>query len=244
MRKFSFAQNFFALVTIVIQTQGVLANDKNESDLVSVTPNGIDHLVFASADIERGMDDIESLLGVRPVRGGHHPQYGTHNALLSLGPGVYLEVIARDPELPAPQRGALIDIPTTAGSQLVTWVFRTEDIRATASGAANAAIGIGKVESGSRTKPDGSQIKWQLTDPYAMPLDGAVPFLINWGSTLHPSLALPSGGRLLELVIEHPEPDRVQHALSVIGADIKVLKGDEFRLAAKIATKNGIVTLN
>ena len=207
-------------------------------------PNGVDHLLYASASLERGMDEIESLLGVRPVPGGHHPQYGTHNALLSLGPGTYLEVIARDPQLSAPPGGALVDIPANAESRLITWVYRVADIEGVASAATSAAIGLGNVESGSRKKPDGSKISWQLTNPYAMPMDGAVPFLINWGNTVHPSAVVPSGGRLVELVIEHPEPDQIRSALSILGAEIKVVKSDEYRLTAKIESETGLVTLH
>ena len=222
---------------------GTLMAGQGHSDDTPVAPNGVDHLLYASADLQRGMDEIESLLGVRPVRGGHHPRYGTHNALLSLGPGIYLEIISRDPQLPAPQRGAFVNVPPGAGSRLITWVFRASDIQGVANAARQAAIGLGRVEPGSRTKPDGSEISWRLTDPYAMPMDGAVPFLIDWGSTDHPSAALPSGGQLVELVIEHPDPGRVRTALSVIGADIKVIEGDEFRLSAKIRTDDGLVIL-
>ena len=52
--------------------------EKTCSEEASIAPTGIDHLVYACANLEHGMDEIEALLGVRPVRGGHHPQYGTH----------------------------------------------------------------------------------------------------------------------------------------------------------------------
>ena len=222
---------------------GTMIPAQGHVEETSIIPNGIDHLLYASTNLEQGMDEIESLLGVRPVLGGHHPQYGTHNALLSLGPGIYLEIIARDPQLPAPKRGALIDVRSDSESRLVTWVYRTANIRDSAEAAAKAGIGLGSVESGSRTKPDGSEISWQLTDPYAMPMGGAVPFLINWEKTVHPSIVVPSGGRLVKFVIEHPEPNRVREALSALEADIKVTEGDEFRLSALIATKDGMATL-
>jgi hypothetical protein len=225
---------------------GVCADDdgvKTYADKASMLSTGIDHLLYASANLQRGIDEIESLLGVRPVRGGHHPQYGTHNALLSLGPGIYLEIIARDPDLPAPERGAFVNIPAEAHSHLITWVFRTKDIQQALAAAHNAAIGLGPVESGSRRNPDGSEICWQLTDPYAMPMNGAVPFLIDWGETVHPSAVVPPGGQLAELVIEHPEADSVRRALSVLGAAVEVTYGDNFRISAKIEAKYGSITL-
>ncbi len=77
----------------------------------------VDHLIFLAPDLDRGMDHVENLLGIRPVRGGRHPAFGTHNALLSLGPSTYLEVMASDPGLPRPSRGVLFgDCATQARS--------------------------------------------------------------------------------------------------------------------------------
>ena len=70
-------------------------------------PNNIDHLVYTSLNLEAGMDKIEQLLGVRPEPGGQHPDFGTHNALLSLGSSTYLEIISPDPSLKSPKQGLL-----------------------------------------------------------------------------------------------------------------------------------------
>jgi len=207
------------------------------------TKAGIDHILYAASDLQRGMDEIEGLLGVRPVKGGHHPQYGTHNAILSLGPGVYLEVIARDPDMPPPERGALFDVPETEGSRLVAWVYRVADIQQSSDALRDAGILLGPINKGSREKPDGSVISWELTDPYTRPLDGAIPFLIDWGDTVHPSGVVASGGDLVELSVTHPEPDEVRNALSALGAEIKVLQGDQFRLSARIKTEHGLITI-
>ena len=205
--------------------------------------SGIDHILYATSDLKRGMDEIEELLGVRPVEGGHHAQYGTHNALLSLGPGIYLEVIARDPDLPPPERGALIDVPETDGSRLVAWVYRVKDIQESSDVLRDAGILLGPIDKGSRKKPDGSVISWELTDPYTRPLNGAIPLLIDWGDTVHPSGVVPSGGDLVELTVTHPEPDSVRNALSALGAEIRVSKGDRFRISARIKTEHGLITI-
>jgi hypothetical protein len=200
--------------------------------------SGIDHLVYAAASLEQGMDAIEALLGVPPVRGGQHPQYGTHNALLSLGPATYLEVIAPDPGLPAPVQGVLAEILPDEAPRLLTWVLRVSDIAAAAS--ATASIGIGSVQSGSRVTPSGETISWQLTDPYAMPMEGAIPFLIDWGGSTHPATVAPAAGRFMDLHIEHPDPAAVREALATLGFDATVQQAASCRLTARIETTDGI----
>lgn len=109
--------------------------------------------------------------------------------------------------------------------------------------AAVARSGIGPVEGGNRQQADGSLIEWQLTDPYALPMDGAVPFLIDWGNTTHPAQTLPAAGELTGLRIEHPDPRRVRAALQALAAAANVRKAEQFRLTAQIQTSEGIKTL-
>jgi len=206
-------------------------------------PAAIDHILYATPDLEQGRDEIEQMLGVRPVIGGRHPNFGTHNALLSLGSDVYLEVIARDPDLPAPDRGVLVELSPDSGSRLITWVLRVADIDAAAALANDSGLNLGDVQPGQRETPDGETVRWKLTDPYAGRMQGALPFLIDWGETPHPGRVSPVGGRLAELTIEHPDADPVRDALSILGAGVEVTPGAVVRLSATIETTAGIRTL-
>ncbi len=203
----------------------------------------IDHLVYATVDLERGCDAIEALLDVRPVTGGRHPDWGTHNALLGLGEACYLEVIAPDPAVTHPRRTFPLGNGKSSGGGLVTWVLQTGRIERLASEARAAGVPIGAVYPGSRRQSDGTLLAWQLTDPAAMPLGGAVPFLIDWGETPHPATVLPAGGTLSGLRIEHPQPEAVRQALSVLGVDLPVSHGSHVALNAEINTPLGTVLL-
>jgi len=65
-----------------------------------------DHLILAARDLDSGAAWLEDRLGVALAAGGRHERMGTHNRLLSLGQGFYLELIAIDPQ-PARIRTAL-----------------------------------------------------------------------------------------------------------------------------------------
>lgn len=198
----------------------------------------IDHLIYAVPELEQGRDHIERLLGVRPVLGGRHPAYATHNALLSLGRNTYLEVMAHDPGARRPDAGVLFDLDARQESALLTWVLRSEDIEEHAA-AAPARVGLGRVESGRRENPDGTLLTWRLTDPRAMPCGGVVPFLIAWGATPHPAERAPRAGELIELRAEHPEPQRVRDALAALGVEMAVDASEHIHLIARIRTAQG-----
>ena len=59
----------------------------------------IDHVVVGIDDLQKGMGEIKEMTGVKPAYGGAHPDYGTHNALISLDNNTYLEVLAPNPEV-------------------------------------------------------------------------------------------------------------------------------------------------
>jgi len=206
-------------------------------------PKNVDHLIFAIADLDAGIDRFEQLLGVRPVRGGRHPEYGTHNAQLSLGATTYLEIIAPDPQADVVERVPLFGPDGFRQPRLVTWVLRSESIEETAALATAKGVGLGSVEAGKRVKPDGTVVSWKLTNPSAMPLDGAVPFLISWGDTPHPAGGAPRAGELVGIGIEHPEPERVRQALTALGVEMVVHSGDQFRMSARIRTSRGEVEI-
>ncbi len=208
-----------------------------------IPETSIDHLIFTASSLEQGMDTVEKLLGIRPVPGGRHTLYGTHNALLALGEHTYLEVIAPDPDLPIPSRGRLFQHHYENPPKLATWALRCEDLDSVSVLARENGLSLGTVQAGSRTKADGSSISWRLSDPYALRMDGAIPFLISWGDTPHPASAIPHAGQLLELAIFHPEPALIQEKLSLLDQGLKVMQADTFRLRALIQTSNGLVVL-
>ncbi|MEE4111237.1 MAG: VOC family protein, partial [Desulfobacteraceae bacterium] len=58
----------------------------------------LDHLVVAAHTLDQGSAYVQEVLGVPVTGGGKHAAVGTHNRVLKLGPGQYLEVIAIDPD--------------------------------------------------------------------------------------------------------------------------------------------------
>ncbi|MCW9034458.1 MAG: VOC family protein [Rhodospirillales bacterium] len=64
---------------------------------------GIDHLVIAAKTLEQGIDYLLEKLSVENPAGGEHLTMGTHNLIMSLGNGHYLEVIAIAPHLENPK---------------------------------------------------------------------------------------------------------------------------------------------
>ncbi len=210
--------------------------------LLNVMAANIDHLVYASPSLEEGMAAIEHLIGVRPVYGGQHPQWGTHNALLGLGPRAYLEVIAPDPTLIEPGGGRLFARSFAGAPRLITWAAACADIDHVADTCRAAGLDLGAITTGQRTTADRGILSWRLSDIYRMPLQGMFPFLIDWGASPHPARSLPSGGHLVDLTITHPEAAEVRRFLHLLGMDCVVHSGPA-ALMATIRTVQGEVQL-
>lgn len=207
----------------------------------------IDHLVYAAADLEAAATDIEALMGTAPTPGGRHLGHGTHNALVSLGGATYLEVIGPDPEQPAPDGPRPFGIDALVGPALVAWCVRPQRPLAEVLAEARAAgIDFGDVTAMSRRRPDGVLLEWELTVPQLGGTFGcALPFLIDWGRSAHPTESLPTAVRLIGFEVEHPDTARLRSALDIIGAtaECELRQGARPALAARLQTPRGDVTL-
>nr|WP_198982243.1 VOC family protein [Herbaspirillum sp. ASV7] len=202
----------------------------------------IDHLVVTARTLAEGMAWVSERLGVSmmPRVGGKHIRMGTHNALLPLGPGVYLEVIAIDPAAPSPGRArwfGLDHLGSDANPRLAHWVVRCDDIETTAQA---SPIAPGRVENMRR-----AGLRWLITVAAdgSMACDGLMPSLIQWQTRPHPAAILSERGcRLRRLELSHPRGRELTQALQAIylnPARVQVQEGPQARLAAVILTPDG-----
>lgn len=199
----------------------------------------VDHLVYATPDLNAGIAKLEKLLGVRATPGGQHPGRGTRNALIALGPRTYIEIIGPDPEQPRPSEPRPFGIDTLSEPRLVTWAANENDLARLSKLAAQAGIKLGELASGSRRRPDGVLLTWNYTNPRTAVADGIVPFFIDWGKTPHPAESAVQGGRLVALAAEHPDAERVAMSLRQLGLDLVVRKGATPTLTATIDAPRG-----
>ena len=140
---------------------------------------------------------------MRAAHGGRHQGRGTRNALIALSENAYLEIVGPDPEQPDVSGPRWLGIDDLTAPRLVTWAVKCANIETVAESAALAGVALGSVTSGSRQTTDGTVLRWRLTDPRALVEDGLIPFLIDWGTSLHPALSSPRGPALLSLRAEH-----------------------------------------
>lgn len=226
-------------ILFVLETRGVhnLTGRFCNDDLVDV-----DHLVFAVPDLAEGVRQIRLKLGTEPGPGGSHPGWGTHNALLSLGEGTYLEVIAPNPvqeveELP-------FGVTSLMGARLATWATRSSELEAVVERARHIGVDLGEVRSLQRVRPDGSVLSWKLTDPFAPRNRGLIPFFIDWGDSPHPSRLAPGGCLLRGFSVECPDAVVLRSLYEILGIEIPVRPGSTDRLIALIESPNGLVELS
>lgn len=203
----------------------------------------VDHLVYATPDLQVGVERVERLIGVRASPGGQHPGRGTRNALLSLGPGAYLEIIGPDPDQPTPAQPRPFGIDGLKEPRLVTWAAKGKDLEQLSSNAQSRGVKLGDVIAGSRRRADSVMLSWRYTDPRTVVADGVVPFFIDWGNTPHPATTATQGASLVSLRAEHPDAERVQRTLTGLGLDLKVQPGSRAALIAIISSPRGRVEL-
>lgn len=208
----------------------------------------LDHLVIAARGLAEGRAWAEARLGVAPGGGGAHPLMGTHNALWRLGRS-YLEVIAVDPEAPAPARPRWYGLgdPETrariaARPRLLTWVVGSNDV--------DALRAASLIDPGPPVAVTRGDLSWDLTVPEdgRLRFGGLFPSFIRWPDGVsRPPERLPDTGLALVELACHGASETLAPALSSIGADRLIalrVDGNAPRLTARVSTPAGEVVLD
>lgn len=203
----------------------------------------LDHLLYATPDVDRTVAELEEAFGVCFAGGGRHPGWGTRNRILPLGDRRYLEVIGPDEAQADSGTEPILGVDRLEGPSLRWWAIRPFLMPLTCGEFETAGFVPGEVMTGRRALEDGSELSWQITDPRVRLLDGLLPLVIDWGmESRHPGEPGTPGVSLVEFRLEHPEHARLDPVFQTLDL-VPVHPGDAPALIARFETPRGTVTL-
>jgi hypothetical protein len=223
------------------------ATEQAPSDQEPVAESAVivDHIIVGISDLDDGIAQLEALTGVRAVIGGEHPGRGTRNALISLGTGHYMELLA-------PVPGGVIDESDDLAADLhgfseltpIGWAASTTSAGDLAQKLVAEGYEIAGPVAGSRVKPDGSVLEWR-TLAIEQPLLAGAPFFIEWGeSSVHPSESSPAGCELRAVNLQDPDSEALGELARVLGLDVGVEQGASRALEFVLECPDGVVRLS
>ncbi len=179
----------------------------------------LDHFAVAGETLAEAREHVEEALGVPMQRGGQHAVFHTHNALLGLDDGLYLEAIAIDPEAPKPDRPRWFGLDRFAGKpRLTNWICRAQEL--------TDLLPKIPFDLGQPVDLQRGALRWQMAVPEngALPFDNCAPAVIEWKTEDHPATRLTRHGiRLRSLTIWHPQAGLLAEVLQPLLADPRIL---------------------
>ena len=207
----------------------------------------LDHLLIGAPALDLGIKWLFDRTGVRAALGGSHPGLGTWNALASLGPQQYVEIIAPDPEQSGVETFYIPGLRNFEAPRVTSWAARTMGIRTRFPARTPLGFSCDRPREGSRVRLDGSRLEWALAFPLQIDhgrFDGLLPFLIDWqDTTTHPGAATPPGLSLRSFSLHHPNAEALRAALRALDLDAQVEPAKHPSIRAVLDTPQGIITV-
>ena len=212
----------------------------------------LDHVSYVASheQISDVVNRIGSQIGTAFVDGGIHPKFGTRNFTAPLLNGQYIEVVCPldHPATDANPFGQAVKKKAEAGGGWLTWVFSSSDL-----GKVEEKFGR-KAADGSRTRPDGSELKWKQIGVKDIMGSGELPFFIQWLTEMHPSKDGNSVAKIAKIIIADDEQladswfkDEIKSGLH--GIEIEWVKpelndGDKGIVAVELQVNNNKIRLD
>ncbi|HMQ07669.1 MAG TPA: VOC family protein [Saprospiraceae bacterium] len=204
----------------------------------------IDHIVYVVPRLEAGVEKIEKLLGVMPTPGGSHPDKGTHNALVRLGPRTYFEIIAPDPtQNYTGERWMSVDRSENY-YRITRWAFHLNSLEEKLPELSKYFKKSVNLLNSRRISPEGGYLEWKMTEPLFLHDIEIIPFLIAWNGNLHPCQSLNHSCRLTQLRLFHPYPQKINCVLALLDVPCKVQYGNIPKISTEIESPKGTILIS
>jgi hypothetical protein len=134
----------------------------------------IDHVIYGTADLDVAAARVKAELGLTAIAGGRHDGVGTHNRIVPLGDGSFLELLAvADPqEASGSELGAVLQAAIARGDGLLGWAVAVDDVRPVAARLGTPLTSVGRQGRTARL----TAVAESLAEP-------CLPFFIERGAT-------------------------------------------------------------
>jgi len=134
-----------------------------------------DHAILAVWDLPAARADFHKL-GFTSTYGGRHRGGLTHNALIALADGSYLELMApTDPAHLTTRTGEGYLFAFQRGEGFAGYALHTEDLESDVGGMRRWGLLVGEPATGGRRREDGQELGWRMA---TLP-EGMSPFFLE-----------------------------------------------------------------
>ncbi len=204
----------------------------------------IDHIVYAVPDLHEAVEDFRKLSGVLPVIGGRHLDRGTHNALVNIGNGAYLELIAADTDNRDFTGDRWMGVDLIDSPTIVRWSIKSEHINQDAVWLEKRNPLLSSVVEGSRQTEEGNRLAWKMTLPSPYPMVEGIPFFTDWSeSSFHPCDRLPEESTLLSISISGPDVSALEVYVDDLNVPLILQESQDTCINIEIKTPTGRIIL-
>lgn len=204
----------------------------------------IDHIVYAVPDLEPALHAFEEKTGVRPAFGGYHADQGTKNAIVNIGQGAYLEIIAIDQANTAIAAPRWMGVDLIRAPQITRWSLKSDHLDVDSKALVDYHPEMGQVQAGHRKTDQGAELSWMMIMPLSHPIVEIAPFVTSWGAdSVHPTTNLPQECNLLDLQFTHPNPEILVSLWRALGLRVPIQTGTKPQIGLLLETPKGTVAL-
>ena len=174
----------------------------------------LDHMVLATADLDKAMEEFEKETGVKPVMVCSLNGLGTKSARVAFDECCFLEIVAPDPkQTNRPLGDKLVDVAPPGVMVPLHYAVRDSNA-AKYRDTKFPELGYKKTDQVTMVAKDrGMPWKWDMVFLEGHDDGGLVPFFVDWGDAHHAAGRLPVVGSGPRVTVKAPSDHRVHKLL-------------------------------